>query len=59
MYFRKSNTRLYQLDVQEKKNVSAHSSTESAIILLDAGLRMDGLLVLGFLGCGDRSVTVI
>ena len=34
-----------KLDVQEQTAVS-HSSTESEIISLDAGLRLDGLLAL-------------
>ena len=35
----------HQLDVQETNSVS-HSSTESEIISLDAGFRMDGLFAL-------------
>ena len=44
VHFWKSNICTDQLDVQEA-NVS-HSSTESEIISLDPGLRMDGLLAL-------------
>ena len=39
MYLRKSNL---CSDVQKQKSVS-HNSTESEIISLDAGLRMDGI----------------
>ena len=37
-----------ELDVQETKQTSvSHSSTESEIISLDAGLRLDGIPVYG------------
>ena len=42
MYLRMSNMCSHNLDVQEQTSVS-HSATESEIISLDAGLRMDGL----------------
>ena len=43
MYLRKSNICSFKLDVTENK---FHSSTESEVISLDAGLRTDGILVL-------------
>ena len=43
MHLRKSNIRFHLLDVQETNVSIPHSSTESEIISLDAGLRMDGL----------------
>ena len=43
MYFRKSNIRLQKVGCARETSVS-HSSTESEIISLDAGLRIDGLL---------------
>ena len=46
MHFRKSYICSNKLDVQEQAAVS-HSSTESEIISLDIGLRLDGLLALG------------
>ena len=42
MYFWKQNICPTQLNVQEKTCVS-HGSTESEIISLDAGLRLDGI----------------
>ena len=45
MYLWNPNICPFQLDVQETKSAS-HSSTDSEIISLDAGLRMDGLLAL-------------
>ena len=43
-----------------KKHTSvSHSCTESEIISLDAGLRMDGLTALDQMGCGDGSVTFL
>ena len=42
----------------KKQTSVSQSSTESEIIPLDAGLRMDGIIALD-LGCGDRSVTFI
>ena len=42
MHFRKSYICSNKLDVQEQTAVS-HSSTESEIISLDTGLRLDGL----------------
>ena len=42
MHFRKSYICSNKMDVQEKTAVS-HSSTESEIISLDTGLRLDGL----------------
>ena len=47
MHFWESNICTDQLDVQEA-NFGLHSSTESEIISLDAGLRMDGLLAFDF-----------
>ena len=44
LFFRKPNFCLHLLDVQETS--ASHSSTESEIISLDAGLRMVGLLAL-------------
>ena len=32
--------------MRKKQNSASHSSTESEVISLDAGLRMDGLLAL-------------
>ena len=43
----------------KKQTSVSHSFTESEIIWLDAGLRMDGLFALVFMGRGDRSVTFI
>ena len=45
MHFRKLYICSYKLDVQET-NCLSHSSTESEIISLDTGLRLDGLLAL-------------
>ena len=42
MHFWKSYSCSNQLDVQQQTSVS-HSSTESEIISLDAGLRLDGI----------------
>ena len=42
---------------QKKQTSASHSSTESEIIRLDAGLRMDGLLALDLWKVGDRNVT--
>ena len=47
MYLRKPNICSHKLDVQEKQTSVSHSSTESEIVSLDAGLRMDGILALG------------
>ena len=41
--FRKSHICSHKLDVQENKTSVSHSSTESEIISLDSGLRLDGL----------------
>ena len=47
MYFRKSNRTFVTIGWMCKKQTSiSHSSTESEIISLDAGLRMDGILAL-------------
>ena len=54
VYLWKSSKKLYV----SQTSVS-HSFTESEIISLDAGLRLDGLLALNFKGRGDRSVTFI
>ena len=43
----------------KKQTSVSHKFTGSEIISLDAGLRMDGLLALDFMGRGDRSVTFI
>ena len=43
MYLQESNIRSHMLDVQE---ANFHSSTESDVVSLDAGLRMDGILAL-------------
>ena len=43
MYLQESNTRSLQLDVQEG---NFHSSTESEVVSLHAGLRMDGIFAL-------------
>ena len=40
----------------KKQTSVSHSSTESEIISLDAGLRMDGNSLLSIMGCGDGSV---
>ena len=45
MHLRKSNARTNQWMCNKQASVS-HSSTESEILSLDAGLRMDGLLAL-------------
>ena len=46
MYLRKPNICSHKLDVQEKQTSVSHSSTESEIVSLDAGLRMDGIFAL-------------
>ena len=46
MYLRKSNVCSYKLDVQGQTSVS-HRSTDSEVISLDAGLRMDGIPAVG------------
>ena len=43
----------------KKQTSVSHSSTESEIISLDAGLRMDAILTLDSMGCGERSVTFV
>ena len=43
MYLRKSNMCSNELDVQNKQTSVSHSSTESEVVSLDAGLRMDGI----------------
>ena len=49
MYLRESNIRSHKLDfvptswVCKKQTSVSHSSTESEVIFLDAGLRMDGV----------------
>ena len=48
MHFRKSYICSNKLDVQETNCCFTHSSTESEIISLDAGLRLDGLLALEY-----------
>ena len=55
VHFRKPYVCSNQLDVQEQTSVS-HSSTESEIISLDAGLRMDGIPALDL---WDLIVTVL
>ena len=46
MHIRKSYICSNKLDVKKKQTAVAHSSTESEIISLDTGLRLDGLLAL-------------
>ena len=50
-----SHTFVSNIWMCKKQTSVSHSSTESEIISLDTGLRMDGLLVL--VGCDDKSVT--
>ena len=45
-----------QVGRAKKQTSVSHSSTESDVVSLDAGLRMDGFLALGLMGRGDRSV---
>ena len=45
--------------IGKKQTAVSHGSTESKIILLDTGLRMDGTPYFWFVRCGDRSITVI
>ena len=40
----------------KKQTSVSHSSTESEVISLDAGLRMDGIPALDLWWCGDRSI---
>ena len=53
MYFRKPHVRSNQL---EKQTSVSHSSTDSEIISLDAGLRLDGITALDV---WDLIVTVL
>ena len=43
MHFRKSSICSHKMDVQEANISLSHSSTESEVISLDAGLRLDGI----------------
>ena len=54
VYLQESNIRSHTLDVQE---ANFHSSTESDVVSLDAGLRMDGILALDLWGFGCWSIT--
>ena len=56
MHFRKPYVCSNQFDVYEKQISVSHSSTESEIISLDAGLRMDGIPALDL---WDLIVTVL
>ena len=47
MYFRQPHGCCYKLDVQGADFSPSYSSTESLMISLDAGLRMDGIPALG------------
>ena len=47
MCIREPHVRSNKLDVKKKQTAVSHSSTESEIISLDAGLRLDGIPALG------------